>query len=231
MASTYQYWRLTFNGPPNGGSGNFISLVEWNFYDSDMNVLSRSGGTASASSALSGWAASQAFDGNTNTGWAPSTVYSGGTEWLQYQFSSIVTASYISLTMRHDASWWLTQAPTAFVIQGSPDGSTWTTLQTYTGVLWLYGAGQTQVFSATTVQGNVRVSQVAIEAMLQNAVAKISQVPIEVFGGADPTVKISQVPIEVLGGANPMAIISQVALEIMYPYEPADQDIMEFLLP
>ena len=247
MASTYQYWRLYFNGPTNGTS--VVSIAEWNFYDGTFNVISRSGGTASASSTFSGDPASNAFDGNINNFWASNlNPSSGAPQWLQYQFTSAITVSFISITIRNDASW-LTQSPTAFLIQGSPDGSTWTTIETLTGVLWLYGQGQTQQFDASTVQGYLRASQVNIEVtedpspnvrVAQLAVETIggsdpnviiTQTAIEVLGGSNPNVLATQLGLEVLGGSNPNVFVTQLGLEIMYPYIQIPQSIMEFLLP
>lgn len=233
MASTYQYWRLSFNGPTNGAGTNVVSIAEWKFFDGSDTQVATSGGTASASTTLSGTSAANAFDGNTSTLWASTAQPSSGSpQWLQYQFSSAITASFISLTITGDVNFWFKQAPTAFLIQGSPDGTTWTTIETYTGVLWLYGASQVQYFDASTATGNARASQVAIEAVTQGSYVRTSQVAIEVLGGSNPNAKVSQLALEILGGSNPMAKLSQVAIEVMYPYtQTTPQPILEFVLP
>lgn len=219
--SSFQYWRLNFNGPTNGAGTNPISIAEVVFYDgTGVTTVSTSGGTASASTVFSGsFVAANAFDGNAATAWA-STVQpsSGSPQTLQMQFTGAVTIAFLSLKIRNDTSAWLTQAPTAFQVQGSTNGTTWTTLQTFTGIIWGLngnGAGEVKFFDAASTVGQALASQVATETILAGAVARVNQVAIEV-----------------LGGSNPNVILSQLAVEIMYPFvQPTPKVIMEMILP
>lgn len=226
MASTYQYWRLYFNGPTNGGTGQNVFLTAWSFYDSNMNVISTSSVTATSSSGGSPW---NAFNG-TGFGWGSSTPPTTTPQWLQAQFTSAVTVSFIGITNDGGGSW-IVDSPTAFLVQGSPDGITWTTIETYTGVVW-YSARMLKYFDASTTVGNAKVTQIALEVFHANSSnALISQLALEALGGSLPDAKISQLALEALGGSLPNALISQIAIEIMYPYVPADQPIQQFLLP
>jgi hypothetical protein len=92
-------------------------------------------GVCSASSNYSATPAYYAFDhGNTN-GWITNGTSTG---WIQYQFASAVTITSYEVTP------WSTdnfpsRSPTAWTLEGSNDGSTWTTLdtRTYSSSAWL----------------------------------------------------------------------------------------------
>jgi hypothetical protein len=231
MASTYQYWRLNFNGVTNGSS--LAAIAEVQFLDITPAPISLSGGTASASTSFSGsFVAANAFDGNPATAWESSASPSSGSpQWLQYQFTGPVSVTSIAISVRNDSTAWTSQSPTAMQIQGSPDGITWTTIVSYTGIVWTSN-GQVQTFFASTTVGSARVSQLAIEAATQGSNARVSQIATEAIGGSNPNARLSQVALEILGGSKPNVRLSQLAVEIIYPYiQPIPVLIQNFVLP
>lgn len=116
-----------FRGFPNGdGSGS--------------NLFT--GGTASASDVYLDQTANLAFDGNAATYWESNNATSGF-RWLRYDLESAVVIRnfYLSSTQYPD------EVPRDFLIQGSNDGTTWTTL--FQGTDW--------VTTAVAKTGSIRV--------------------------------------------------------------------------
>jgi hypothetical protein len=74
----------------------------------------------------------QAMNNDTNSVWLSKWDYVGD-EWIQYQFPSAKTAvAYgITYTCIYDD-----RKPTAWVLEGSDNGSSWTTLDTRSGISW-----------------------------------------------------------------------------------------------
>lgn len=103
-----------------------------------LNVVAH--GTASASSAFSGEPASNAFDSNPATVWDTNGTSSG---WLQNQLTGAYVAIQYAIRRRDDIP---TRMPKDWTFKGSNDGSTWTTLDTQTGITWPT-AGETKVFT------------------------------------------------------------------------------------
>jgi hypothetical protein len=232
MPVTQQYWRIFVNGPPNGAGTNVVAIAEVVFLDTNNAPISLSGGTASASSVFSGsFVAANAFDGNPSTAWASlATPSSGSPQWLQYQFTGAVPVVVISIAVRNDSAWTI-QSPPTFLIQSSPDGTTWTTQNTVTGFNWT-SQGQTAYFAASTVVGHARASQVAVEVMKTGANARASQITVETIINPSAHVKASQVAVEAMVNAMAHVKLSQIAVEIMFPYvAPIAVPIQNFLLP
>ncbi len=101
------------------------------------------GGTASASAAPAGAAASQAFDGNNGTKW-----YSGDsvpTGWLQYQLASAKALNQYTLTSANDVP---QRDPATWQFQGSNNGATWTNLDTQSAQVFVNRA-QTNIYNFT----------------------------------------------------------------------------------
>jgi alpha-L-fucosidase 2 len=138
MSFTYSYWRLSAIN----STYNVLSIAEIKFYDSGGSQIATTGGTASADDVTFG-AASNAFDGNASTFWATSSQATPASpHWIQYQFPSAVTPATYSIAIRNDI---LFQCPDSWSLQGSNDGSTWTTIGNYSAP-WT-SAGQVQTFS------------------------------------------------------------------------------------
>lgn len=232
MPVTQQYWRILVNGTPKQGSGR-VAIGELKFYDSTMIAISTSGGTASASSTNGGNTAANAFDSNTSTFWESSGSPTGGSnEWVRMQFASAVSVIACSITLTTNGVG-LNEAPVTFLVQSSPDGSTWTTQKTISAYTGWFFFGQTAYFDASTVVGNARASQLAIEVNnkpVSNLVT--SQVALELSQNPSPHAISSAVAMESL--INPRAFVkcSTLCLEVIYPYVAADpSSIQQFMLP
>src|SRR5690349_18691943 len=138
--ATYTYWRLNVY---NQDGWNVVTVVDWKFYDGSSTQIATTGGTASASDSTFG-AASNAFDGNASTFWATGSAPTpSAPHWLQYQFASAITPATFSITARNDSLYY--QAPGSLSLQGSNDGTNWTTVGNYSAG-WS-SAGQTQTFA------------------------------------------------------------------------------------
>ncbi len=121
--TTYQYdslGRETKGTYPNGTALNPTQLT---------NVAT--GGAASASSANSGQPATNAFDQNPSTLWG----INGSTGWLQYQFPSGTSykITQYQVTSAYSTGNLGNQAPSAWQLLGSNDGTNWTVLDTRSG--------------------------------------------------------------------------------------------------
>lgn len=81
------------------------------------------GGTASASGAYSSNVAGVAFDGNASTFWESDNAGSGF-RWLRYDLASAAVVRNFFLSATSYAS----KVPRDFLLQGSNDGTSWTTL-------------------------------------------------------------------------------------------------------
>lgn len=84
-------------------------------------------GTSAASNPYPGYPAWKAFDKT----WSLFSCYGGFPQWLSYQWASGVVATEYWITMD---STYLSRAPKDFKFQGSNDGSSWTDLDTQTGI-------------------------------------------------------------------------------------------------
>jgi hypothetical protein len=94
-------------------------------------------GTVSASSSFSGnppwWSFASPHDG-----WVSNATSTG---WLQYQFPSAVTITSYVITP-WSVNTFPTRSPTAWTLQGSNDGTTFTNLDTRSFTSWVVSVGQ-----------------------------------------------------------------------------------------
>ena len=127
------------------GTGGFgTEIAEWKFFDGGGTQIATTGGTASASGVGFGLGPANAFDGSSSTFWDSGDQATAAIpDWLQYQFTSAVTVASFSIQARNDATYYA-QAPASWALQGSSDGSTWTTIGKYSAK-WA-SANQTQTF-------------------------------------------------------------------------------------
>lgn len=137
MAS-YRYWRVKAT-TMHGSSSNFCAAQEV-FFLTDWDGPQASGGTPISDSAYPSLPATNAFDG-TNAQWASNGT--GTASYIGYDFGSAVTLKEVWYTPRGDSSY--LQIFTAADIDGSPDGSTWTTVVSWTPATWEQGVPQTKV--------------------------------------------------------------------------------------
>lgn len=130
-----------------------------------MTGTSAPSGTASASLATSGNEAWKAFDNDSGTSWESDA---GFPAWLQYQFPSAKTATSYAIT----ADVTPTLDPTDWTLEGSNDGSTWTTLDTVSGES--FTSGQRKTFTPTTT-GSYSYYRLNISAGTDTAIVRIAR--------------------------------------------------------
>lgn len=232
MATSAQYWRVNCTAT----GGNIITLADIAFYGvSGISApISLVGGTASASSSLNGSTLpANAFDGNAGSLWASAAVPSTGTpQWIQYQFIGAVSVVFISIQINSDVNQFPGGAIKDFTIQSSPNGTTWTTQNTLIGYVWA-SAGATAYFDVSTTVGNLRVSQLPIEALVEGSNnTLVSQLNTEAILNAESNAKVTQLNFEAILNAQARVKISQMCLEVIYPNIPQTPKLlMQFLLP
>jgi hypothetical protein len=139
--TAHRYWRIKVTAVNGGGS--FVAASEIEMREAP-NVGSDlcNGGTALADSAFAGLPASNAFDnkGDLSTLWANNGT--GTAAYIGYDFGSGVTKNInqVHWTARNDGSY--TQYPTAFTVDYSDDGSSWTSKWTESSVTFTQGQRQ-----------------------------------------------------------------------------------------
>ncbi|CDN44144.1 discoidin domain-containing protein [Paenibacillus sp. P22] len=113
-----------------GSAADYAGAINSAVAGSTGNGSLTAGGTASASQggSPSGEDVSKAFDGASGTKW----LIFAGSGWLQYQFGggNAYAARQYSLTSANDFP---ARDPKSWSLQGSNDGSSWTTLDTRSG--------------------------------------------------------------------------------------------------
>ena len=137
------------------------------------------GGTPSASAVQTGQTAAEAFDNNfTTSKWIAATT----TAWIQYQFgggNAYVVTRY-TLTSGNDIPG---RDPKNWQFQGSNNGTTWTTVDTRTGITFASRLlTQSFTFTNTTAYKYYRVN-----ITLNNGDAKTCLEEVEMFGGSPAT--------------------------------------------
>ncbi|CAJ4966302.1 F5/8 type C domain [Burkholderia pseudomallei] len=150
--AAHRYWRLSFIYD-NGGSAlssATTAITELQLCTSDATNRVGSG-TASASSSNASYPAANAFDGSTSTWWASNGA--ANPTWLAYDFGAgnAWDIQQITITSRNDGSY-SSQSPTAFYVQYSDDGSTWTNywfVPQSQVVAWTQASSQTFAYFAT----------------------------------------------------------------------------------
>lgn len=96
--------------------------------------------TITASTFIANEAPKHAFDGSTSTYWTTAAVATG---WLKLQLATPATLTEYSIRRRDDIP---NRNPKDWTFEGSNDGSSWTTLDTQTGITW-GSAGETKNFT------------------------------------------------------------------------------------
>jgi hypothetical protein len=144
---SHPYWRLYITAN-NGNAYHCFAELEMRAQAGGSDQCS--GGTASASSTLGGFPASQAFDNTTATAWASNGAES--TSWVAYQFAAPVEVAEISLW----GSGTPAQSPKDFQLQYSADGVSWTTVATVTNETgWSAYEQRTFTFTLGELTGNI----------------------------------------------------------------------------
>ncbi|MBB2915847.1 discoidin domain-containing protein [Cupriavidus alkaliphilus] len=120
--AAHTYWRI--NVSANNGSAN-LSIADLSLYVAGAASHASTGGTASASTTNGAQSASNGFDQNSATYWQATT----STGWLQYQYASPVDIAVYGVTASSQST---TQAPKAWTLEYSDDGTNWTVADTVT---------------------------------------------------------------------------------------------------
>jgi hypothetical protein len=88
---------------------------------------------------------SQASDGNTTTAWVGNLL----PNWWAYGFGASVSIAEVTILPVTPPSGTPPQAPEAWSLQSSPDGTTWTTVTSFVSAPWV--AGTSQTFTVTSI--------------------------------------------------------------------------------
>lgn len=127
------YWRVNITSSAFGGNTGFAEI---SMASSVGGSNQCSGGTATAIGHDSSYEPDKALDSNASTSWN----YASSTGWWRYQFATAVQVLEVKITARLDAP---TTSPTTWDLQYSDDGTTFTTLKSFTAATWTTGATQT----------------------------------------------------------------------------------------
>ena len=158
--TAYLYYRLVVTNTSQGstvrigemGLSSYASFKGVNWYEEEylvpvMSSNSQDGYIITSSSEYnSGHAAYYVFDRNISTVWASSSTTVA--QWIQIQLPEAKYCNLVQITTRNDSYW--NQIPTSFDVQGSNNGSDWTTLVSETNVNWT-GQGQTKSFDISSI--------------------------------------------------------------------------------
>ena len=133
-----RYWRISVTA--NNGSAYF-GIAEFQFRNtvggSNITSFASAATRASASTEVnSSNSARHAFGTGLGVGWL-SAASPTPPQWLQYVFDTPETILQISMAPNGNQP---TAIPSAFTVQNSPDGVTWTTVKTVTGQTGWSGA-------------------------------------------------------------------------------------------
>jgi hypothetical protein len=164
--SAHAYWRLNITA--NNGSPNNVTIAEMQYRTTVGGSNVATGGTATATNNLSGYAPSQAFDGNASTFWVSNT---GPTVYLAYHFTSAVAIVEYTMAARNDNAAYLPDTPKNWTLDFSDDGATWTTLATVTGQA-SWGLGEVRTFE---VPSQSQANKVYAEVVTDNGLAPTQQ--------------------------------------------------------
>lgn len=141
-----RYWRINITA--NDGSTSYFGLTELELIEtvggSDATVAAEAGTRASASSQINGPnAAALAFDDSTGAGWLSATAT---TSWLQWDFGAGNSKTIRQITIRGSYNV-PTASPKDFTLDGSADGTSWTTVLTVTGETGWTGSSDKRTFN------------------------------------------------------------------------------------
>lgn len=139
--NTYMYYRLNMTAMKrNTTAYKYFSVAELVMANLSGNI-SYTNATYSASSSLSGYDVSKAFDGSTSTLWHTNGFPASA--WIQVKFPSKVAVTSFTITPRSDQN----DRLDAFELLGSNDGSTFYTLYTATNQASSWTKGKAKTFT------------------------------------------------------------------------------------
>nr|WP_260986775.1 discoidin domain-containing protein [Paenibacillus terrae] len=168
------YYDAILNNPGGGSAADYAAAIN-SALGAPANGSLTTGGTvsASASGSPSGEEKEKAFDGSSSTKWLIFT----NTGWIQYQFgggASHIATSY-SVTSANDFP---ARDPKNWSLQGSNNGTSWTTLDTRTGQTFASRfLTKTYTFSNTTAYSYYRLNVTANNGGAELQIAEIGLYP------------------------------------------------------
>jgi len=145
MATPHRYWRI--NIALANGASSYTSMSEVQLRDVVGGPDRTGSGTASASSAYSGYPASSAVDNTTATSWASFPNYVP--QWWAYDFGPGVAYDIIEVVISARADGYPHEAPTDFTIEWSDNGADWTVAAHLLTTVWT-GNGESKSFFTRT---------------------------------------------------------------------------------
>lgn len=140
-ATAHAYWRIKITG---SNSATYVNLTELELRGSVGGADQATGGTSLCGSSYFGGTGTEVWDGNTTSDrWgAEANGVTLGTAWVGYHFAAPVDVKQIAMT----CSAWTDEAPIAFNLEWSDDGSTWTVLESFTTAS-VWTAYETRLFT------------------------------------------------------------------------------------
>lgn len=146
----YKYYRWTVTDFRRSGSQlQFANICELKLYDiNGKDCCTQEGAeyTASSHDETTGETVDKAFDGDVSTRWHSDYTNSPSyTNWIKVHLPTAVRALSLGLTTRSD--WTFDDHPEAFMLEGSNDDETYTTLFSITGCSDGWTRGVERVFS------------------------------------------------------------------------------------
>lgn len=152
---------------------------------------------ATASSVLGAEVAARAIDGNTTSYWTTTTLPA----WIRFELAAAAVATGYTIRRRDDAP---TTNPATWTVEGSNDGSSWTTLDTQTGITWgVAGENKAFSFTNTTPYLYYRLSVSATAGHAALSVAEFALTPAQTTVMSDSS-----------GNARPGTYASQPLLDV-----------------
>lgn len=150
VTAGYAYYRWTVTDFRRSGSQlQFANIAEMKLYDGDgQDCCTQEGAeyTASSHDETTGETVDKAFDGDVSTLWhSDYTNAPSYTNWIKVHLPTATKALSLGLTTRSD--WTFDDHPEAFVLEGSNDNKTFTTLFSITGCSDGWTRGVERVFS------------------------------------------------------------------------------------
>jgi len=164
--AAHRYWRIDITAVIAPQTN--INMAEIQMASSVGGANLFGSGTAFGSSEQGGLTYAAACDGDVTTWWSTPDPSLG---WWGYDFGggSPVSVTEVRITVLYVGG--NLYAPTAFTLDYSDDGSTWTTVQAFTASTWTIG--QTQTFDVDVDVSMLRASQVIAEALITTPTAAL----------------------------------------------------------
>lgn len=132
----YKKVRLTCSNPT---SASVVNLAELQIRPTPGVAVSMADGTATAQSVTGSNVAGRAIDGNNGSAWTSGVLTT--TQWWMVEFATERDFEQLYLYPGGSTHW--QGAPRTIVVEASEDGTTFTTLGTWTVSAWAQGVAQT----------------------------------------------------------------------------------------